>query len=102
MSNWNEDNFLEKLVPQLRRELGTEQNSCPDSATLCAVMDGEASAWLRHTFSGHLVQCPTCAHLYRRLQDFGKGELPEHDAEWERADKRLHNWFQSSFGLHVV
>ena len=40
MSDWNEDNFFERLTPQLRRKLRGENGPCPDADTLCAVIEG--------------------------------------------------------------
>ena len=34
MIDWNEDNFLEKLTPQLRQKSGGAIGPCPDAETL--------------------------------------------------------------------
>lgn len=39
MSDWHEDNFLENLMPPLRRKLGAELDPCPDAETLSAVIE---------------------------------------------------------------
>lgn len=92
--DWNEDNFLERLAPQLRREGAAEQGHCPDAATLCAVMEGEAPDTARKTVAEHVAQCPACADLQRRLAVFDQEGPPEPEAVWKETRNRLDHWLE--------
>jgi hypothetical protein len=92
MKSWTEDNFLERLVPQLRRESGAQIESCPDSESLSAFTEDKASPILRDAIAAHLTRCPKCQEIYERLGQFGKATIPAQDAEWVNAEKRLDNW----------
>ena len=94
MMDWNEDNFLERLAPQLRREGAAEQGHCPDAATLCAVMEGEAPDTARKTVAEHVAQCPACADLQRRLAVFDQEGPPEPEAVWKETRNRLDHWLE--------
>ena len=60
MSNWNEDNFLEKLTPRLRQELTAGQIACPDTTTLCSIADGDLRDREHRALTDHLAECPDC------------------------------------------
>jgi hypothetical protein len=92
MSGWHEDNFLENLMPPLRRKLGAELDPCPDADTLSAVIEGAAADWLKEVVAGHLTRCEACAGLHDRLLSFERGGLPGHEGEWADTQKRLDNW----------
>lgn len=102
MTSWNEDNFLERLMPILRRNAGAEENSCPDAETLYTVMEGDASGPLREAIVEHVMQCPACAELHSRLLNFNKGSLPEREGEWKEAQKRLDNWLAEFLSSDAV
>jgi hypothetical protein len=95
MMDWNEDDFLEKLAPQLRREGAAERGPCPDAETLCAVTAGEAQEPLRTTVAKHIAQCPSCADLQRRLASFDQEGPPEPEAAWKETRNRLDHWLES-------
>jgi len=92
MNPWTEDNFLERLMPQLRRENGAQIESCPDSELLCAFTEDQVSPFLREAIAAHLTRCPKCQEIYERLGQFAKATVPAQDAEWVNAEKRLDNW----------
>ena len=94
MTDWNEDNFLERLLAQARQQGGLERDPCPDAETLCAVLEGEAPALLREQVREHLKHCPNCAALESRLQNFEAGSSPEPEAVWKETRKRLDNWLE--------
>jgi hypothetical protein len=94
MTGWNEDNFLERLLAQVRQKRGAERGPCPDAETLLAVLEGEASAPLREQVTEHLRQCPDCAELQSRLLNFEAGASPEPEAVWKERRKRLDNWLE--------
>ena len=95
MKPWTEDNFLERLMPQLRRENGAQMESCPDSESLSAFAGDQASPFLRDAIAAHLTRCPKCHEIYERLGQFAKASIPAQDAEWINAEKRLDNWMGS-------
>ena len=94
MTGWNEDNFLEKLVAEVRQQPGTERGPCPDAETLCAGLDGDAPALLRKLVLEHLRYCQDCAELQNRLLNFGTRISPEPKAAWEETSKRLDIWLE--------
>ena len=102
MSGWNEDSFLERLMPQPPPNPGGKQNSCPDAETLCAVMEGETSGPLRDAVLEHLRQCTACADVQHRLLNFDLGGEPEGEAEWQEARSRLDNWVARLLGWDAV
>jgi hypothetical protein len=93
--SWSEDDFLERLMPQLRRELGGGNGACPDAATVLAVIEGEASDWLRNVYAQHLAQCSACLELDSRLRNFDRPVLVKDEAEWKQTEKRLDNWLSA-------
>ena len=93
MSGWNEDSFLEEIMPLLKQKQGPEW--CPNAETVCAVIDGSASDALRDAFAGHTAQCPACANLYERLRNFDRPGPPEQERQWQQTEKRLDIWLES-------
>jgi len=89
--SWSEDDFLEKLMPQLRQERSGSDGACPDASTILAVIEGEADEWLRNAYAQHLAQCSACLELDSRLRNFDRPVLAD-ETEWRRTEKRLDNW----------
>ena len=87
-----EDNFLERLTPQLRRENGVQMGPCPDSELLSAFTEDQVSPFVRDAIGAHLTRCPKCHEIHERLGQFAKASVPAQDAEWINAEKRLDNW----------
>jgi hypothetical protein len=94
MTGWNEDNFLERLLAQVRQQRGAERDPCPDTETLSAVLEGEAPALLRKQVIEHLRHCADYADLQSRLANFDAGASPEPEAVWKETRKRLDNWLE--------
>jgi hypothetical protein len=92
MTPWTEYNFLERLMPQLRRENGVPMESCPDSELLSAFTEDQVSPFLRDAVAAHLTRCQKCQEIYARLGQFAQASVPAQDAEWINAEKRLENW----------
>lgn len=104
MMDWNEDNFLDRLAPQLRKKDGRATGPCPNAETLLAVIEGAASEPERNTVNAHLAQCAACAELRSRLLNFESLSPPEPEAEWNQTETRLDNWlegFLRSEALHT-
>ena len=94
MGGCKEEDFLEKLRPQLRRKIRAERKACPDAETLSAVLDGTAPGPVREQVMEHLRQCAECAALQTRLQAFDDVTMPESAAEWSQQQIRLDNWLE--------
>ncbi len=92
MTNWNEDNFLERLMPHLRHHGGSKKRTCPDSTTISAFMENRLRRSDQDAIANHLSQCPECAELHDRLVSFVKATAGAQDSEWENAEKRLAMW----------
>lgn len=92
MTNWNEDNFLENLMPYWQRGRNLERQSCPNSASLSAFVANELGAPERDTITEHLGRCSECAALHDRLVRFSKPTVTVGDLEWKNAEKRLGDW----------
>ena len=90
MNGWNEDNFLEELMPLLRRERAADQ--CPEAKAFYAVADGEASEVSRNAIAAHADRCPACRDLQQRIQAFEAPMLTGQETEWEQAEGRLDSW----------
>ena len=82
-------------MPQLRREHRGSNGACPDAATVFAVIEGEASDWLRDAYAQHLAQCVECSELDSRLRNFDRPVLVKDEAEWKQTEKRLDNWLSA-------
>ena len=93
MTEWNEDNFLEKITPLLGRSVG--RALCSEASALSAVAGGQASEIVKKAIAVHTLGCPTCTDLQRRLERFDDPALAGDDAEWGQTEKRLDNWLQS-------
>lgn len=94
MNDWSEDNFLERLTPQLRNKADGAKGPCPDAETLLAVIEGAASELLRNTVNEHLSKCAACAELRSRLLSFESASPPEPEAVWNQTATRLNNWME--------
>jgi hypothetical protein len=90
MNGWNEDNFLEEMMPALREKSG--RRLCPDAEALCAALDGRASGKVREAVAAHTTDCPECAQLCERLRGFTAGGFEA--AEWPETEQRLDQWMQ--------
>jgi len=92
MTGWNEDNFLEQLMPLARRRRAADV--CPQVEALRAVADGQASENAKKTIAAHTAICPVCRSLQQRLQAFDEPLLSGQGADWEQTEGRLDSWLK--------
>jgi hypothetical protein len=88
---WSEDDFLERLIPHMRRQREHTKDTCPNTEVLLLLTDDSADPWLRKAYESHLERCPTCAELDRRLLRFAQSAVID-QPEWRATEKRLDNW----------
>ena len=92
MSGWNEDNFLERLMPQLHSVQPSTE--CPDPETVYSAICRETSDGEREAIVAHVASCHDCAQLYERLHNFN--QPPDQPGpEWEKVEQRLDLWLQN-------
>ena len=95
MKPWAEDNYLERLMPQLQQAKRVNMESCPDSDLLAAYTEDQVSPFVRGAITAHLTHCSECSDVCARLESFARAGVPEQDREWVNAEKRLDNWAES-------
>jgi hypothetical protein len=102
MSACNEDNFLEEIMPLLRKKQGPDW--CPDAAMLCALAEDNTTEAVKDAFAVHKAVCPACANLFERLRSFdeaGSVNVPTRalvafeEPEWSQTERLLDNWLES-------
>jgi len=98
MSGWNEDDFLEAMMPVLRKKQGPDW--CPDAETLGAVAEGNVSDALKEAIAAHTAACSSCAGLQERLRRFDQASFVHQDAAWQSTEKRLDDWMDSVFAAN--
>jgi hypothetical protein len=104
-ASFSEDNFLERLMPDLRREKSERMESCPDAQLLAAFVDEEVSPTVKQTVTAHLAQCAGCSEICARLVSFAQPQTQDaegQNAEWPNADKRLQNWMDGFLASQAV
>jgi hypothetical protein len=94
MNDWNENNFLERLMPLMRQKDRVRQNDCPDVESLCAFAEDRARGMVRNAIAAHVAECSRCAELHARLVNFATPAAPEDEGEWRNTEKRLQNWME--------
>lgn len=92
MTGWNENDFLDKLTPLLRRSVAADP--CPEPEAFSTVADDESDKILKNEVAAHIARCPTCRDLHERIQRFDGPIIPPQDTEWEQTEKRLGNWLE--------
>lgn len=93
MKPWTEDDFLERLMPQLRRETRTRMQSCPDAELLASFAEERVAPFVRNAITEHLSECRECSEICARLLSFDTAPaVGSGDPEWVNAEKRLGNW----------
>jgi hypothetical protein len=93
MTGWNEDNFIERVVPLLGRRSGAAP--CPEAAAFLAASDGDTSGVLKKAMAEHASKCPECRDLQQCMERFDAPMVTDYDAEWKQTEKRLDNWLES-------
>jgi len=100
MNVWTEQNFLERLVPQLRQDKRIKTESCPDAELLTSFTDDQVAPFVRQAISAHLEHCTQCSELCLRLTNFNETIAPAQDTEWVNVEKRLNNWMEGLLDSH--
>jgi len=92
MSEWREDNFLERLSQRSQGDAG--EDLCPLARTLyeSASIDGPAS--ISSEMIRHLKHCATCCDLYERILQFEQPSNSTSEAETSEALRRLDSWLK--------
>jgi hypothetical protein len=80
-------------MPLLQRKQGPHR--CPDTETMCAVVEGSATEPMKSAFAAHKTVCPSCAKLHERLRSFDEAGSPLSEPEWRQTEKRLSNWLDN-------
>ena len=93
MTGWNEDNFIERVVPLLGRRSGAAP--CPEAAAFLAASDGDTSGVLKEAMAEHASRCPDCRDLQQRMERFDAPMVADYNGEWKQTEKRLDNWLES-------
>jgi hypothetical protein len=91
MTDWREDNFLERLMPHRSSKHQALQESCPGAEDLCALAEGRLSGPQRDAIAAHTNDCPDCTELYVRLLEFARPSTRVPESEWLQAEKRIGN-----------
>jgi hypothetical protein len=94
MTKLNEDDFLEKLMPYLRRGSEGGEDRCPDPESLVAFCEGTLYASRSEQIRDHFARCAACAEIHERLLHFESSFQPS-QSQWLNAEKRLDNWMDS-------
>jgi hypothetical protein len=94
MTKLNEDDFLEKLMPYLRRGSKGGEDRCPDPESLVAFCEGTLYASRSEQIRDHFARCAACAEIHERLLRFESNFQPS-ESQWLNAEKRLDNWMDS-------
>lgn len=92
MTEWNEETFLERLMPSMQQQRRAARSGCPDIEVLCALSDDRIIGQLKSDITAHVAACPRCSELYSRLTNFATPGVREDEQEWTNAEKRLENW----------
>ena len=93
MTGWNEDNFIEKIIPLLGRRFNAAP--CPKVAAFLTPSDGGTGGVLKKATAEHASGCADCGDLQQRFERFDAPMVIDHDGEWAQTEKRLDNWLES-------
>lgn len=92
MSEWQEDNFLERLAHN------SKENAvpvlCPEVEALYSGSDSGGIGPISPQLHQHIEHCPLCSDLRRRLDLFDKAESLVLDSEAIEAEKHLDSWLK--------
>ncbi len=92
MSEWQEDNFLERLAHN------SKENAvpvlCPEVEALSGGSDSGGVGPISAQLHRHIEHCPLCSDLHRRLDLFDKAESLVLDSEAIEAEKHLGFWLK--------
>jgi hypothetical protein len=103
MSDWNEDNFLDKLSDLTGKNASRER--CAEAENLSARANSEDAAAIADKIREHKRTCPICSDLRERLNKFDEDDVTGRqagsvvseermDEEGAAAEERLDAWFK--------
>jgi len=92
MTGWREDNFLERLAQNSRKDAAYGQ--CPTAEMLCETIETEATSAVSDQLSQHIEECPACSEVRRRLALFDQQGSTASDAEVRENERRLDSWMK--------
>jgi hypothetical protein len=103
MSDWNEDNFLDKLSDLTGKNASRER--CAEAENLSARADSEDAAEIADKIREHKRTCAICSDLRERLSKFDEDDVAGRetgragaeermDEEGAAAEERLDAWFK--------
>jgi hypothetical protein len=92
MSEWREDNFLERLAND--GLAGTGRKLCPEAEILRAVAHHAGTSTISIELRKHLELCPACSDLQRRLAMFDQPVSVDLDSQALEAERRLDSWIK--------
>jgi hypothetical protein len=102
MTDWEQSDFQKKLMLYLLRSSDAMGDQCPEAESLIAYSEKILSGEKHELIKAHLEGCPACSEtdrLLSRLEDVD-ALLPE--SEWQRVEKQLENWFDSSLRIELA
>jgi hypothetical protein len=92
MSDWREDNFVERLARRSWRRAALL--SCPAADSLGSVAVSAGLAAIPSRLGEHIGLCPTCSDLHRRLLLFDRPANLDLDSDTIQAGERLDSWLK--------
>jgi hypothetical protein len=100
MREWQEDNFLERLTHSSPIRVGL--GMCPEAEAFHAPPQGKGSNAATGQLGLHMMSCPRCSDLHRRLDLFDQHAELEIDSEVVEAEKRLDSWLRGLLSSRVL
>ena len=92
MSEWQEDNFLERLAHNSKED--AVPMLCPEVEALYVGSDSGGVGPISAQLHQHIEHCPLCLDLQRRLDLFDKADSLVLDSEAIEAEKHLDSWLK--------
>jgi hypothetical protein len=92
MSEWREDDFLERLAHSSPKRMGP--GVCPEAEILCASVESEGTGPISAKLAQHIERCPACSDLRRRLVLFDQPESIGLDPDAMEAERCLDSWLK--------
>ena len=92
MSDWREDNFLERLTHSSSKGAGNAQ--CPAAELLSATVELEGANAVSDELSRHMKECPVCREIQQRLALFDQGDMADSDPQVIESERRLDSWMK--------
>lgn len=99
MSEWREDNFLEKLTHGSSQANG---RACPHIEEFCAVATSSTASPPSAEFLDHLDQCPVCSELLNRVALFDQPNGLEVNSASPEMEQRLDCWLKGFLAAQTL